>query len=340
MAPLSKTSVRLRVAVRIAVPLAIVAATLLAVGAGPFVRGFASVSAPTILIAFALVGVATAAAAWRWREIAHGLGIRLTWRAAFFAYYRSQFLNTVLPGGILGDVHRAYDHGRQAGNVRTAARAVATERVLGQFVQIALALAVLVPLGMTSALGGLALASAVLSAVAVTAVCLATLTTPGRRVLRRELQLLSPLLSRPRTIATVVISSIVVTGSFCALFIVAGLAAGATAVPGNLGAVALVVLGASAIPVNVGGWGPREAASASAFALIGLGASTGLTVSAAFGMLAMIAVAPGALVLVGDRIRAHGGRTRSGENAGERAVVGDSRPPLDASLSVRQGEAL
>ena len=44
------------------------------------------------------------------------------------AYYRSLFLNSVLVGGVLGDVHRAVTHGRRAGDVNRGLRAVAWER--------------------------------------------------------------------------------------------------------------------------------------------------------------------------------------------------------------------
>lgn len=98
---------------RIAAGLAVVAGTVVAVGAGPFLQGVAAVSPPAILAAIALAGVATGATAWRWRVVALRLGLTLPWRTALAAYYRSQFVNTVLPGGILGDVHRAYAHGRQ-----------------------------------------------------------------------------------------------------------------------------------------------------------------------------------------------------------------------------------
>ena len=69
-------------------------------------------------------------------------------------------------------------------------------------------------------------------------------------------------------------------------------------------AIALLVLTASAIPINVGGWGPREAASGAVFALAGIGGAAGVEVSTAYGVLALIAVAPGGLVLLTDRIRA------------------------------------
>ena len=55
----------------------------------------------------------------------------MTLRAAAAAYYRSQFLNSVLPGGVLGDVHRGVTH--------RAMGSVVAERVVGQAVQVALA---------------------------------------------------------------------------------------------------------------------------------------------------------------------------------------------------------
>ena len=41
-----------------------------------------------------------------------GLGVEVPLRDAVAAYYRSQFLNATLPGGVVGDVHRAVRHGR------------------------------------------------------------------------------------------------------------------------------------------------------------------------------------------------------------------------------------
>jgi hypothetical protein len=95
------------------------------------------------------------------------------------------------------------------------------------------------------------------------------------------------------------------------MFVVAAAAVGVSAGPRELAPIALAVLSASAIPINVGGWGPREAASAGAFALAGIGGSIGVEVSVAFGVLGMIAVAPGAIVLLGDRLRARRERLRA-----------------------------
>ena len=82
--------------------------------------------------------------------------------AAVAAYYRSQFVNTALPGGVLGDLHRGVAHGRSAGDVGRGLRAVGWERLAGQLVQAVLAVLVLLALpspvraAMPAVLAGLA----------------------------------------------------------------------------------------------------------------------------------------------------------------------------------------
>lgn len=105
-------------------------------GTGPFVHGLRMVNGWSVAAAAAIALLTTMCCAWRWSLVARGLGVGLPLRAAIAAYYRSQFLNTMLPGGILGDVHRAVRHGRDVGDVSRSLRAVAAERVAGQVVQV------------------------------------------------------------------------------------------------------------------------------------------------------------------------------------------------------------
>lgn len=303
MAALSRIPPRVRSLLRIAVALAVVAGTIAVVGVGPFLHGLASISPPTILVAVALAAVATAAAAWRWRIVSAGFGLPLPWSEAFASYYRSQFLNTVLPGGVVGDVHRAYVHGRHHERVDLAARAVAAERVAGQLVQVVLTLAILLPLGLASPLAPLTWISGAIVVLAIVFVGVVAATRRGRAALRRECRMLRPVLTRPAALFAIAAASVVVIAAHATTFVVAGIAAGVHAGADELAVVALIVLGAAAIPVNVGGWGPREAVAASAFALAGLGAGAGVAVSTAFGVLTVVAVLPGALALVADRFR-------------------------------------
>ena len=302
-------SPRARASVRTAVGLTLLVAIAVRVGAEPFVRGLAAVSPAAIGAALALTAVATAAASWRWRVIAARLGLRLGWAEAIVAYYRSQFLNTVLPGGVLGDVDRAVAHGRGVSQIAQASRAVAIERSAGQAVQLVIAAVALVSLGLSA----YAPAVGVLLLVLVVA-CAAVAVAAGasvrvRAVIQRELTTLRIALGDLRTLVTVGAASTVVVAGHVATFVVACLAVGVAAPPERLVAVALIAVLAASIPLNVGGWGPREGAAAWAFAALGLGAATGIAASTAFGVLAMIAVAPGALVVAASALRARRART-------------------------------
>jgi len=105
------------------------------VGAAPFENGLRAVTWPGVVAAVTLTALTTVCSAWRWRVVARALGAGIGLPAAAGAYYRSLFLNSVLPGGVLGDVHRAVVHGRRAGDVALGLRAVGWERLCGQVIQ-------------------------------------------------------------------------------------------------------------------------------------------------------------------------------------------------------------
>lgn len=297
------SSPRFRAGVRAAAGAAIIVAIVLQAGAAPFVRGLASISVPSVVAALLLTAVATTAAAWRWRILAGRLGLTLTWPQSVSAYYRSQFLNTVLPGGVIGDVHRAVTHGRTVSQVAQASRAVAAERAAGQTVQIALAAVVLIALGVSDYAPAVGVTLLVVSVVCVAVAIAAAASIRARAVLRRELAAIKVAFGTVGTVVKVLLASLIVIGGHVATFVVACLAVGVDAPPQRLAAVALIAVLAASIPLNIGGWGPRETAAAWAFTAAGLGAATGLAASTAFGVLAMIAVAPGAAVVAASALR-------------------------------------
>lgn len=49
---------------------------------------------------------------------------------------------------------------------------------------------------------------------------------------------------------------------------------------------------------SVAGWGPREGVAAWAFGMAGLGAAAGVTASVVYGVMALVATLPGAVVLL------------------------------------------
>ena len=116
------------------------------VGAAPFEDGLRAVTGQAVAAAVTLTALTTVCSAWRWRVVARALGADIDLPVATGAYYRSLFLNSVLPGGILGDVHRAVTQGRRAGDVAQGVRAVAWERLCGQVIQAVVTAVVLLTL--------------------------------------------------------------------------------------------------------------------------------------------------------------------------------------------------
>ncbi|WP_157479963.1 lysylphosphatidylglycerol synthase transmembrane domain-containing protein [Leifsonia sp. Root227] len=300
------------VTARAVVGAGVLAAIVARVGTGPFLHGVQSLDAGTVGAAIVLAAIATAAAAWRWTVIARRLGVGLPWSRAVGMYYRSQFLNTVLPGGVIGDVHRAVDHGRSAERLGTAARAVAVERSVGQVVQVAITVLVIVAGGAAfgtagATAGGVDAGAAdfggvvfpalgIGAAVVVLAATIAAVASARvRNVLRREAAQLRVGLGSPAVAAQAIGASVVVCCCHIATFAIATAAVGAEVPPVRMLVLAVVVLLAAAIPLNLGGWGPREGAAGWAFAVAGFGTAAGVSAATLFGVLAIVSLVPGVL---------------------------------------------
>jgi uncharacterized membrane protein YbhN (UPF0104 family) len=218
------------------------------------------------------------------------------------AYYRSQFLNTTLPGGVLGDVHRAVRHGRDVGDVGRGLRAVGWERSSGQLVQIVLTVVLLLVLP-SPVRSSVPLIAAVIVAGALIIVLLAWLlphSGPSRwaRAVRTAAADIRHGLLARRAWPGIVLASTVVVAGHAATFLIAARTAGVTAPLAQLLPLALLVLVAMGLPVNIGGWGPREGVAAWAFATAGLSATQGVATAVVYGVMVLVASLPGAVVLL------------------------------------------
>ena len=274
-------------------------------GLGPFLDGLRGLGPGTLLVALAIGALTTVCSAWRWRVVAAALGHGLPLPGATAAYYRSQFLNSALPGGVIGDVDRGLRHGIDVGDLGRGLRAVVWERVAGQVVQAAIALAVLLTLPSP-------VHAAMPAVVTVFAVGAGILLLTRRVVVRHGPVRLAgavrtagvearSVLLQPTAVRPVLVASLLVVGGHLGMFLLACRAAGVYGTPQQLLPLALIVLLAAAIPLNVGGWGPREGAAAWVFAATEWGAGAGAAAATAFGVLTLVAVLPGAVVFIAGR---------------------------------------
>jgi glycosyltransferase 2 family protein len=265
---------------RALVTVVVLAVVVWRLGTSPFVHGVESVDGQVLAAAAGLALLTTVCCAWRWKVVANGLGVDLALPAAVAAYYRSIFLNVVLPGGVVGDVHRAVSHGRDVSDVGGAARAVVWERAAGQVVQVAVTVVVLLalPSPVRSSMPPVAIGLGVVALVAVLA---------GR----------APAWAHVRSVASVGLASAVVVGGHLVTFLIAARAAGTTASAEQLVPLALLAMAVMVLP-SIGGWGPREGATAWVFGAAGLGAQQGVATAVVYGVMVLVASLPGAVVIL------------------------------------------
>lgn len=296
----------LLLALRIAVPLLALAVLAWRLGPEAF-RPALAVLAPLPILAALLLGVvAVAANAARWRVVMHGAGLPISRHEAVAEYYRSAALNSVLPGGVAGDVLRAWRQrtGEPQG-WRPGAVSVLAERAAGLCVLLVVA-AVVLALEAPPAYPGV---------IAVTLAAIAWVVC--RPSLRR-------LHGRDR--AAVWGWSTLALASLFALTIVAALAIGVDERPGVVASLGMVVLAGTAVPLNLGGWGPREAAGAVAAVMVGVAPAVGVSFAAGFGLLATVSVLPGFVVL-GLRRQGRRGTGGAGEVELDADVVVEEETP-------------
>ncbi|MFD4639690.1 YbhN family protein [Lentzea sp. NPDC058436] len=282
---------------RLVLALGILVALGVRLGTGAFLDGLRAIDAFSVAAALAIGLVTTVLSAGRWVLVARRLGLPLTLKTAVSDYYRAQLVNAVLPAGVLGDVHRAVNHGRESGDVGRGVRAVFFERTAGQVVLIGIGLAVLLTHpapGLDLAPNGTTVALVLAGLAALVAV--GWHIRPVRRALVNTLADGIRLLSFRTWPAVIGLSAATVAG-YVAMFLVAARAAGSDATITQLAPVVVLALLIMAIPVNIGGFGPREAFLAVAFGAAGLGAAQGFTTGIVYGVLALIAALPGAVVL-------------------------------------------
>jgi glycosyltransferase 2 family protein len=279
---------------------AVLVVVLWRTGTGPVVAGIRALDGQTLLLGALLGVLTTVASAWRWQLVARGLGVGVDLGPAVASYYRSQFLNSTLPGGVVGDVHRGVRHGRSVGATGLGVRAVVWERFAGQLVQAVLVLLglVLLPSPVRGYLPevSLGLVACTLAAWVLWRTTRVHVPKAPRLLRAVATDVRRGLLPRTTWPGIVLASAVAVTG-YVATYLVAARAVGVTAAPERLVPLVLLVLLAAGLPFNLAGWGPREGMAAWSFGAAGLGAAHGMATAVAFGALVLVGTLPGAVVL-------------------------------------------
>ncbi len=239
--------------------------------------------------------------AWRWKFTAGCLGIDLPFSVAVQEYYLAMFLNQVIPGGVVGDVSRAWRHASIQVALTAArgpaVRAVILERASGQVVMgIVAGLSVLLlPLGIdlqlkfgigATAIGVMGVGSWIFKRYGQDNSVMGSLIRDARTTLFTQ-----------KVFPVQFVVSLVVVSTYVATFVIAAKAIGIETPFFVLLPLVSPVLAAMVIPVTIAGWGVREGFAAILWGSVGLAPVDGVAISVAYGLLVLLSTLPGSIVL-------------------------------------------
>lgn len=263
-------------------------------------QALSSMSLVEIGLGLLIVQIQIVASALRWRYTAKRLGLPMPAGWAIREYYIATALNQVLPGGVAGDVLRAYRSRSSAPvGLRLAAKSVIIERLSGQLAFFAIcAVGLFVwPQMLASVVPDDLLPLAVGAGLAV---CLAiALAWTKLAPLRADLAAVFVRNGAWMMQAGLSLSTV---GAYILLFFLAAKATGGALPLSAMVTVVPLCLLSMLIPTGFGGWGTREAAAAALWPLVGLASAQGVAASLLYGALALIGALPG-LLLLGFRAR-------------------------------------
>lgn len=309
-----------RFLLRLAVSVSLLVVLAFAVDAGDVVSRLSRMDPRWVGLGLVVSVGQVLVSAWRWRFTASRLGLRLPMGTAVAEYYLATFLNQVLPGGVLGDVSRAWRHARKArgddrpegsagGGLRSI-HAVVLERASGQMVMVAVAAAAAVVLLVPRAspafprhpLGDVSttVTGAVMTVGMAAVIGMAWLLV--RQVV--HVPAFGGFLAHARrgllgsAFPVQLALSLVVVGSYVAVFLVAARAVGVSTPWSVLLPLVPLLLVTMLVPLSVAGWGVREGTAALLWGAVGLTATEGVAVSVAYGLLTLVSSLPGAGVVL------------------------------------------
>lgn len=319
-----------RLLLRVVTSAAVLALVLVFVDPADVFGRLARLQAGWVAAALGVSVVQVVVSAWRWRYTAARLGADLPMGSAVGEYYLATFLNQVLPGGVVGDVSRAWRHHRaeeEAESPPTAAvHAVILERASGQMVMLATAAAAALLLAMDAVSGsggptgsgplGVGRGAVMGAGATVAVVFFLVVAAVGGAVAlarRRGSPWVDHFLADARkallgsALPVQATLSVAIIASYVLVFVMGARAVGIETPAGLLALTAPPILVAMLIPVSVAGWGLREGAAAALWGLVGLSAADGVAVSVAYGLLVLVSSLPGAVFLL---FSPGGGRAR------------------------------
>jgi len=260
-----------------------------------------------IVLALALMLAQIALGAVRWGLVLRALSAHLHWLQTAAVYYIGVFFSIVLPGAVGGDAVRMWAARRNGLSLASAVNSVALERAITVF-GLVLLVCLTQPILMMRLpdLPGAWVFPALLAVCVLGILALAALDRLPQSLLRWKLARgVAGLAADTRKLffhpGYALVTLVVALAGHANLSLVAYvLAVGLGLEVHVLDCLVLVppVILVMTLPISIAGWGVRETAMVTAFALVGVPEESALVLSILFGVVTMATALPGGLVFL------------------------------------------
>ena len=294
----------LTLSLRLTISVALLVYVVRAFGAESFLSRLGDLHVGWTAVALGVSIIQVLVSAWRWRYTARLLGIELPLSEATREYYLAMFVTQLIPGGVTGDVGRAWRHARRQRDAPELAgraiRAVVIERASGQVVMTLVAIGSSLVIAASLGVSGTIVVLSGLAILVGVGLSVRWIRQPGTArtsmwgALWNESR--TALFSRTAFFRQMISSFAVVT-TFIAIYVLAARAVGVDTPVVRLLPLVAPVLITMLIPLTLAGWGVREVGAAMLWPVVGLAPEDGIVVAVTYGLFVLLSTLPGGLIL-------------------------------------------
>ena len=257
-----------------------------------------------VLLVFFISFIQYVLSAYRWMYISSKNGTEMNFLYCLKFYYISTFINNILPGGVVGDIYRAYcarESGNNLINLSKSVQGIVFERLSGQIMMFFIFLFSLTFFFLINA-KYVAFLYTVLPVLSVTFIIYFVV----KKMYFNEISSNEIIINFKKIFSGIIfwnhtIISFFVVLSYIVIYIISAEAIGLSIDYFTFFVFTPIVLFSMTLPVSIGGWGVREGTALLIAFLLGLSASSSISVAVMYGILNLFCSLPGLYFLLSLR---------------------------------------
>ena len=254
-----------------------------------------------VLLVFFISFFQYALSAYRWMYISSKNGSEMNFLYCLKFYYISSFINNILPGGVVGDIYRAYcarESNSSVIDLSKSVQGIVFERLSGQIMMFFIFLFSLTLFFLINAKYVAFLYAVIPVILIILIIYIITKKIYFNKVQSNEVAINFKRIFSGTIFWNHTIISFFVVLSYIIIYIISAEALGLSIDYFAFFVFTPIVLFSMTLPVSIGGWGVREGTALLIAFLLGLSASSSISVAIMYGILNLFCSLPGLYFLL------------------------------------------